>query len=72
MSVRKNTSNFVLESPFMVPPSVHTKEKRKKDCSHCMLCGRGKTEEGLESWVTVMSELSEDSSRGLHTPVSEV
>ena len=56
----------------MVPPSVHTKEKRKKDCSHCMLCGRGETEEGLESWVTVMSELSEDSSRGLHTPVSEV
>ena len=37
ISVRKNTSNFVLESPFMVPPSVHTKEKRKKDCSHCML-----------------------------------
>ena len=36
--VLKNTSNFFLESPFMVPPSVQMREKRNKHCSQRTIC----------------------------------
>ena len=36
--VLKKVSNFFRDSPVIVPPSVHTKEKRKRHCSHVVIC----------------------------------
>ena len=38
MMFRKKMSNFLRESPVIVPPILQIKEKRKRHCNHSDIC----------------------------------